>query len=329
MHQAKINLAYDIWSPYVYIDDSTQEATGFGIEFVKLMQASEAAECTKLDITMVQDQWGRMWQDSEGDIKLGDGTNYGLYHGGMTYTHLKGTRPRMGSFTNAITMASSQPAGLLVKLVDGKPAVDPSSDLSGETIVDVSGYAPTTDTLSLVQNHCNDPPTYFAADSVNWIIPEVEGNKAAMEAWKANADSNLMYVYADQAHDCSGAGYTGDCEGWEGFGTEYAYLHMGMAAAQNGTTIAFSKPNSGVNELLNPCIQAVMKTPEYHTICTTPLRPPTQMTTNMAVCFPNEYWTAEERAAAEQGIYAYNHGQRPVPAEYMCADGYCTCAESA
>ena len=72
-----------------------------------------------------------------------------------------------------------------------------------------------------------------------------------------------------------------------------------------------------------------MMTPEYHTIFTTPLRPPDQMDTNMAVCFPNEYWTADELAAAEQGIYAYNHGQRPVPAEYMCADGYCTCSESA
>ena len=80
--------------------------------------------------------------------------NNGIYHGGMTYTHLKGVRQRMGEFTNAITMASTQSAGLIVKLKDGKPVVSPLSDLSGEKIIDVAGYAPTTDTLELVENHC-------------------------------------------------------------------------------------------------------------------------------------------------------------------------------
>ena len=36
---------------------------------------------------------------------------------------------------------------------------------------------------------------------------------AAMEAWKANADSNLMYVYADQAHDHSKSAATYACYG--------------------------------------------------------------------------------------------------------------------
>ena len=64
----------------------------------------------------------------------------------------------MGEFSNAITKPDAQPAGLIVKLdTDGKPLVDPTSDLSGETIVDVTGYAPTTDTLSIVQNWCNEP----------------------------------------------------------------------------------------------------------------------------------------------------------------------------
>ena len=46
--KAKINLAYDIWSPYIYVDQglpsSTGDITGFGIEFVKLMQKSTARE---------------------------------------------------------------------------------------------------------------------------------------------------------------------------------------------------------------------------------------------------------------------------------------------
>ena len=59
----KINLGYDLWSPYVYIMNG--EPTGFGIEFVKLMQASSEPECQALDIEMVQDHWGRMWYDGE------------------------------------------------------------------------------------------------------------------------------------------------------------------------------------------------------------------------------------------------------------------------
>ena len=59
----KINLGYDLWSPYVYILNG--EPTGFGIEFVKLMQASSEPECQALDIEMVQDHWGRMWYDGE------------------------------------------------------------------------------------------------------------------------------------------------------------------------------------------------------------------------------------------------------------------------
>ena len=46
--------------------------------------------------------WERMWSDNgmpgtagKGAM-LGDGVTHGLYHGGMTYTHLKGIRNRMG-----------------------------------------------------------------------------------------------------------------------------------------------------------------------------------------------------------------------------------------
>ena len=110
-----------------------------------------------LDIAILQDQWGRMWYDASDGTKLGDGTNMGIYHAGMTYTHLKGIRPRMGEFSIAITKPTAQPAGLLVKLDSvGNPMVDPASSPTGEKIVDVVGYAPTTDTFGVVQNWCND-----------------------------------------------------------------------------------------------------------------------------------------------------------------------------
>jgi len=330
--KAKINLAYDIWSPYIYVDQglpsSTGDITGFGIEFVKLMQKSTARECTKLDISMVQDSWGRMWKDWDDELKLGDGVNMGIYHAGMTYTHLKGVRPRMGEFSNAITKPDAQPAGLIVKLdTDGKPLVDPTSDLSGETIVDVTGYAPTTDTLSIVQNWCNDPPSLFNEEKVNWLLPEKEGNAAAMALFKSS-EAKLMYVYADQANDCLGASFSNDCEGWEGLGTEFAYLHAGLSANINGTTIGFTKMNNGLSELLDPCIEAVMQTAEYYEICKAPLRPPDQMSTNLAVCYPNSYWSEEDLAASKPSIYFKNHGGR-VEGDATCATGFCSCAEKA
>jgi len=343
----KINLGYDLWSPYVYILNG--EPTGFGIEFVKLMQASSEPECQALDIEMVQDHWGRMWYDGETsctapltlsqltaheeaklaltsvecksqNIKLGDGVNNGIYHGGMTYTHLKGVRQRMGEFTNAITMASTQSAGLIVKLQDGKPVVSPLSDLSGEKIIDVAGYAPTTDTLELVENHCVEGGVF---KGYTWEIPTANGNKAAMELFKSS-DAKLMYVYSDQAYDCIGSGFTDDCVGWEGFGTEYAYLHMGMSTATNGTTIAYTKKNSGVADALNPCIQNVMQTQEYYELCKAPLRSPTDMGNNLAVCFPNSFWSADE--AAKPAIYNTPHSLRDGSVA-TCSGGYCQCGE--
>jgi hypothetical protein len=340
--KSKINLAYDIWSPYIYLHDATKEPTGFGVEFVKLMQKSTHPTCTMLDISMIQDQWSRMWFDSTvcaitesgapscNEIKkLGDGVNYGLYHGGMTYTHLKGLRPRTGDFTWAITKPASQSSGILVKLnSDGEPKVSALSDLSGMKIVDVAGYAPTTDTFGNVQNHCNGQ---FFADpaDITWVVPTETGNKAAMAAFKNDATIDLMWVYSGQAEACIGAGFQNDCEGWEGFGTEFAYLHTGLMANQNGTTIAFSKKNSGVNELLNPCIQHIMETKEYHDICTAPLRPPTDMSTNFAVCYPNSFWNQTELAMEQQGTYQNNHvaNSADSPADYACEHGYCQCSE--
>ena len=116
--------------------------------------------------------------------------NNGIYHGGMTYTHLKGVRQRMGEFTNAITMASTQSAGLIVKLQDGKPVVSPLSDLSGEKIIDVAGYAPTTDTLELVENHCVEGGVF---KGYTWCAPAAPAAPAARPqvapAWRLSTCS--------------------------------------------------------------------------------------------------------------------------------------------
>lgn len=48
----------------------------------------------------------------------------------------------------------------------------------------------------------------------------------------------------------------------------FAYIHVGMMDhAINGTTLVMSRKGSGLNEIVNPCIQKFMKTKEYHDIC--------------------------------------------------------------
>jgi hypothetical protein len=72
----------------------------------------------------------------------------------MTYTHTKGVRPRFGEFSYGI-LENNKPAGLLTRLVDGKPILDPNSDLSGKKIVDVTGWAPTIDGIKFSTNNCS------------------------------------------------------------------------------------------------------------------------------------------------------------------------------
>ena len=52
-------------------------------------------------------------------------------------------------------LLSFQPAGILTRLQDGIPVVDGQSALNGINVGDVVGWAPTTDTLSIVKNKCN------------------------------------------------------------------------------------------------------------------------------------------------------------------------------
>merc|ERR1719502_223665 len=75
----------------------------------------------------------------------------------MTYTHAAGTRNRYLDFTNSWAKPN-KPAGLIVKLVDGKPKISTEDDFSGKTIVDVTGWAPTADTMYFVKNQCTKKP---------------------------------------------------------------------------------------------------------------------------------------------------------------------------
>jgi hypothetical protein len=323
----KIILAYSLWSPYIYIQED--KPNGFAIDFIGLMQTFKTPACKKLDVNLVQDGWERMWSDSGmpgGDgtgAMIGDAIGHGLYHGGITYTHLKGVRDRMAGFSHAITVPTSQPAGIVVKLKNGKPVVSPKSNLDGVTIVDIAGDAPTPDNFYSVKNYCNGGE-YFSAN-VNFIIPKTNKLVAAMKEFKSNPDAQVMWLYGDQASNCLGTGFTGECEGWDGFGTEWAYLHTGMETNKNGTTIAIGKKYSGLYDIINPCIQDVLASKEYKDLCYKPLRPPLQMETNAANCIPNSFWTKKELDALKVEIYHEKHHERTD--SKTCATGYCTCDE--
>merc|ERR1719456_1636575 len=72
----------------------------------------------------------------------------------MTYTHAAGVRNRYLHFTNSWAIPN-KPSGLIAKLENGVPVgIDGNSDLSGKTIVDVTGWAPTAETLHFVKNQC-------------------------------------------------------------------------------------------------------------------------------------------------------------------------------
>ena len=284
-----------------------------------------------IDIITRQVEWSQCW----GDNKIGLGLDNGVFHACMTYTHTAGTRGRYLDFSCAMPPLSlsptphpptlspsptpsnypspsasppfgdrygildhNKPAGILTRLgTDGKPIVDPTSDLSGKRVVDVKGWAPTADGLHLVTNWCtgkrycvssraNAPSPYgcelwvepqFPCAPCNVctagfeiLTPDEDGNDAAMKMLRSG-EADAMFVYADQAHnyrpDQPGVTPSWDATLWSGFGTEFAYIGTGMLGhAINGTTLAISKKGAGLNAILNPCIAKFMRTKEYHEV---------------------------------------------------------------
>merc|ERR1712014_159119 len=92
---------------------------------------------------------------------------------------------------------------------------------------------------------------------------------------KRRSTADAMWVYADQAYnyDCSRPELDNvqsqwDCDLWSGLGTKFAYIHTGLhETSVNGTTLAMSKKGSGIAAILNPCIDAFLKTESYYNIC--------------------------------------------------------------
>ena len=167
-------------------------------------------------------------------------------------------------------------------------------------------------------------------------VAKGENDKALLAVLEGQADA--MWIYGDQAENfkCEGGDTQDgwDCELWSRLGKDFAYIQTGMFPwMHNGTTFAFSKKGSGLNELLNPCIESFLPTKEFYDTCKKPHRNHNQLQT----CVPNEYIKADKDyvSDADQAAnmsYVYNHPhffatKNLTAAGRNCSNGYCTCKE--
>jgi len=313
----KITLATDVdYPPYASVNQSNLEIAGFGPEFAAGMMT-----VCDIDVTVRQTTWSECW--TGGDLNMygqgphaGSGLENAYYHGCMLYTHTTGVRNRWLEFSHGIT-ANNKPAGILTRLdSSGVPVISPKSDLTGFTIVDVSGWAPTADGIKFVNNSCTGKPyTGF-----NLVTPPSDGNDPAM-AMLMNGEADGMWVYADQAANfqpVAGVAPSWNTTLWEGFGTKYAYISTGLFDhAFNGTTLAIGKKGSGLAAVVNPCIDKFAATKAYYDLCV--------KYDMVGSCLPNSYfpggWFGNADTSAPKPYMKATKDQ----ATTSCSDGYCGC----
>jgi len=290
-----------------------------------------AAHCG-FDVTIMQAHWADCWNAGE----IGDGLLQGWYHGCMTYTHATGVRNRYLEFSNSWAMLN-KPSGLIAKLDDaGKPMLSPLSDLDGVTVVDVTGWAPTADTLHFVKNQCTDTKytgfTVVQGDEVENVTSEYTLNGpndralAAVLADKAHA----MWIYADQAynyHCASGVTQAGwSCDLWNTFGTKFAFIQVGMFGwMYNGTTVVMTKKGAGVASYIDTCLESFHQTQGFLDTCKIMHSGHNQMQT----CVPNDLFAADaDYAPASVATSPWMFPTKDMKdGGKTCSDGYCNCDE--
>lgn len=303
-NKPKIILAQDInYPPYAYMSDDPATGfslTGFGYDVAQAMNN----QCD-LEVYTVQTNWDLCWDAGA----IGDGLSHGFYHGCSTYTRTRGERNRFLEFSDPI-LQDNKPAGILTRLIDGKPIISPNSDLKGVKIVDVKGWAPTSDGIAFVKNSCTG--RNFVDYEI--ILPEQSGNDAALELL-LNGTADAMFVYADQAYNfrCNDPKVepTWNCDMWNGFGKTFAYIHTGMFGyAISGTTLSISKKGSGIPRIINPCITRVLQSKKYYYLC--------RKYGLLNSCFKNKFFPNTTTTENVWDLPTSQHGQK-------CADGYCDC----
>lgn len=91
--------------------------------------------------------------------------------------------------------------------------------------------------------------------------------------------SDAMFVYMDQGENYFNAGCIAsdpgkkssspewDCAKWAGFGTKFAFVQSGQYGhSVNGTTLSVSKKGSGLEDIVDPCLDRFMRTEEYYKV---------------------------------------------------------------
>ena len=140
-----ITLGQDVdYPPFAY-QTPNGELAGFGLDIANGMNDL----CEDINIEVVQEAWENCWTS---DNQVGTSIASGKLDGCMTYTHSAGVRDERADFSDAI-LQDNQAAGLLTLLDDdGNPLISGLDNISGRTIIDVGGWAPTADALQFVMN---------------------------------------------------------------------------------------------------------------------------------------------------------------------------------
>jgi len=312
----KLIMAQDIdWPPYAYVavpPESDFDVAGIGHDIILGM-----AELCDWDVTVVQTNWAGCWDSGA----IGSSLLSGVYHGCMTYTHTVGERNRFMEFSEAI-LQSNKPGGIITRLDEnGLPVIDGRSNLAGVNVVDVTGWAPTADTLAIGMNDCTNER--FAGFNMLPPLEAEEGkspNDVALEAL-LDGRADAMWIYADQAYNYrpNQAGVTPQWNSsmWARFGQPngFAYIHTGMLEhLTNGTTLSMSRKGSGVAEVINPCLRQFMQTQEYYNIC---VRHHLE-----GSCFQTSHFPSATNSTPDP---VYFRSTPDLGAEGTCAQGYCPC----
>jgi len=342
----KFIMAMDIdYPPYAYtrtapFENKTDldEVVGVGADMIKAM-----GNFCGFDVEIVQAHWSDCWSAGE----IGPGLLQGWYHGCMTYTHATAVRNRYLEFTNSWARLN-KPSGLIVKLVGGKPKISGMDTLSGKTIVDVTGWAPTADTLYFVKNQCTGD-TYASDFTVvqgdDLTLPTSGGFPASMAKGPndrallavLNNLADAMWVYGDQASNYHCASPTDvkdgwSCELWSKFGTDFAYVQSGMFAwMHNGTTVAMAKKGSGIAEALDCCLADFMESREFLDTCKIMHGEGTAAHSQLKTCIPNHHFHSDPDYE-EDDIHHEPHmfaTSAMAAGGHTCATGYCNCDETA
>jgi len=336
----KLIMGVDIdYPPYAYIkmapfgsNTDLDNPVGVGVDMIKAM-----GEHCGFDVEVMQAHWSDCWGDGE----IGRGLLEGWYHGCMTYTHAAGVRNRYLEFTNSWARLN-KPSGIITKLDGGVPVLKGTDTLSGKTIVDVTGWAPTADTLFFVKNGCTDGKyTNFTVVQGDEITLPTDGSYPASMAKGPNDRALLavlngladgMWVYGDQAanyHCKDGEVMEGwSCDLWNKFGTDFAYAQSGMFGwMHNGTTVAIAKKGSGIAAMLDGCLDSFMQTRTFLDTCKIMHGEPAH--NQLKTCIPNEFFKEDPDYKADditKEPYMFST-KAMADGGHSCKTGYCTCSE--